>query len=110
MLKFYEDLFFSAALGSFASAQRSSREKNICYILRCVENHKTKIYTSAKFWGPQFLEAPCEGTARTWPCPALYIWPVDRYISCYVAYQVHSDGSEAAVSPHPYTTSPSLIR
>jgi hypothetical protein len=41
MLRFYEDLFFSAALGSFASAQRSGREENICYILRWVEDHKT---------------------------------------------------------------------
>jgi hypothetical protein len=49
MLRFYEDLFFSAAFGSFASAQRSGREKNICYILTCVEDRKTKIYTSAKF-------------------------------------------------------------
>jgi hypothetical protein len=44
MLRLYEDLFFSAALGSFASAQRSGRKKNMCYILTCVENHKTKIY------------------------------------------------------------------
>jgi hypothetical protein len=71
MLRFYEDLFFSAALGSFTSAQRSGREENMCYILRCVEDNKTKIYTSAKFWGPQFLEALCERTARTCLCPAL---------------------------------------
>jgi hypothetical protein len=73
MLRFYEDLFFSAALGSFTSAQRSGREENMCYILRCVEDHKTKIYTSAKFWGPQFLEALCERTARTCLCPALIL-------------------------------------
>jgi hypothetical protein len=52
MLRFYEDLFFSAALGSFASAQQSGREENMCKLLRCVEDHKTKIYTSAKLWGP----------------------------------------------------------
>jgi hypothetical protein len=52
MLRFYEDLFFSAALDSFASAQRYSREKNMCYILTYIKYHKTKIYTSAKFWGP----------------------------------------------------------
>jgi hypothetical protein len=43
MLRFYEDL------GSFASAQRYGREKNMCYILTCVEDHKTRIYTSTKF-------------------------------------------------------------
>jgi hypothetical protein len=58
MLRFYEDLFFSAALGSFVLAQRYGREKNMCYILTYVEDHKTRIYTSAKFWGPQFLR-PC---------------------------------------------------
>jgi hypothetical protein len=58
MLRFYKDLFFSATLGSFVSAQRYGREKNMCYILTYVENHKTIIYTSAKFWGPQFLR-PC---------------------------------------------------
>ena len=71
MLRFYEDLFFSGALGSFASVQRYDREKNMCYILICVEDYKTRIYTSAKFWGPQFLEAPCERTARTCLGPAL---------------------------------------
>jgi hypothetical protein len=49
MLRFYEDLFFSGALDSFASAQWYGREKNMCYILTCVEDHKTKIYTSTKF-------------------------------------------------------------
>jgi hypothetical protein len=49
MLRFYEDLFFSGALDSFASVQRYGREKNICYILTCVEDHKTIIYTSTKF-------------------------------------------------------------
>jgi hypothetical protein len=49
MLRFYEDLFFSGALGSFTSAQRYDREKNMCYILTCVEDHKTRIYTSTKF-------------------------------------------------------------
>jgi hypothetical protein len=47
-----KEFFFSAALDSFASAQRYGGEKNMCYILICVEDHKTKIYTSAKFWGP----------------------------------------------------------
>jgi hypothetical protein len=49
MLRFYEDLFFSGALGSFALVQRYDREKNMCYILTCVEDHKTRIYTSTKF-------------------------------------------------------------
>jgi hypothetical protein len=71
MLRFYEDLFFSAALDSFTSAQQYGSKENMCYILTCVEDHKTRIYTSAKFWGPQFLEAPCERTARTCLGPAL---------------------------------------
>jgi hypothetical protein len=71
MLIFYEDLFFSAGLGSFVSTQRYGREENMCYILTCVKYHKTRIYTSAKFWGPQFLEALCERTARTCLGPAL---------------------------------------
>jgi hypothetical protein len=50
MLRFYKDLFFSEALVSFASAQRYGREKNMCYILTCVEDHKTRIYTSTKFY------------------------------------------------------------
>jgi hypothetical protein len=29
----YEDLFFSAVLDSFASAQRHGREENMCYTL-----------------------------------------------------------------------------
>jgi hypothetical protein len=58
MLRSYKDLFFSAALGSFVSAQMYGREKNICYILTCVEDHKTRLYISAKFLGPQFLR-PC---------------------------------------------------
>jgi hypothetical protein len=49
MLRFYEDLFFSGALGSFTSAQRYGREKNTCYILTCVKDHKTRIYISTKF-------------------------------------------------------------
>jgi hypothetical protein len=52
MLRFYEDLFFSAALGSFVSSQRYGREKNMYYILTCVEDYKTRIYTPTKFWGP----------------------------------------------------------
>jgi hypothetical protein len=44
MLRFYEDLFFTGALGSFASEQRYGREKNMCYILTWVEDHKTRIY------------------------------------------------------------------
>jgi hypothetical protein len=52
MLRFYEDLFFSSALGSFVSAQMYGREKNMCYILTCVEDHKTRLYISAKFLGP----------------------------------------------------------
>lgn len=56
VLRFHEDLFFSAALGNFASAQRYGREKNMCYILTLiwVEDHKTRTYISAKFWGPQY--------------------------------------------------------
>ena len=55
MLRFYEDLFFSAALGSFVSAQRYGREKNMCYILICVvKNHKTRIdllsFGTLNFW------------------------------------------------------------
>jgi hypothetical protein len=67
VLRFHEDLFFNVALGNFASAQRYGREKNMCYILTLirVEDHKTRTYTSAKFWGPQFLEALCERTAGT---------------------------------------------
>jgi hypothetical protein len=49
MLRFYEDLFFSGALDSFASAQRYGREKNMCYILTCVEDYKTRIYISTNF-------------------------------------------------------------
>jgi hypothetical protein len=30
MLRFYEDLFSSAALGSFTSSQRYGREENMC--------------------------------------------------------------------------------
>jgi hypothetical protein len=71
MLRFYEDLFFNIMLSSFASAQRYGREENMCYILTCVEDHKTRIYTFAKFRGPQFLEALCERTARTCLGPAL---------------------------------------
>jgi hypothetical protein len=68
-----QDLFFSAALDSFASAQRSGREENIYYILRWVENHKTKIYTSAKFWG----------LARTCLCPALIAVYCDFYCALF---------------------------
>jgi hypothetical protein len=57
MLRFYEDLFFSAALGSFASAQQSGREKNMCYILTCIEDHKLKhihllSFEALNFWRP----------------------------------------------------------
>jgi hypothetical protein len=52
MLRFYEDLFFSAAFDSFTSAQQYARKKNMCYILIRVEDHKTRIYISAKFWSP----------------------------------------------------------
>jgi hypothetical protein len=75
MLRFYEDLFFSAALGSFASAQRSGREKNICYILRCVENHKIIIYIhllsfrALNFWRPRASALLALAFAR--PCNKL---------------------------------------
>ena len=54
MLRFYEDLFFSAGVGSFVSTQRYGSKENMCYILTCVEDHKTRIYTSAKFWALNF--------------------------------------------------------
>jgi hypothetical protein len=71
MLRFYEDFFFSGAFGSFASAQRYCREKNMCYILTCVENHKTRIYIhvlsfeALNFWRPV--------SHMPWPGPGLLV-------------------------------------
>jgi hypothetical protein len=60
MLRFYEDLFFSAGVGSFVSTQRYGSKENMCYILTCVEDHKTRIYIyiymlnfrALNFWRP----------------------------------------------------------
>jgi hypothetical protein len=72
MLRLYEDLFFSAVLGSFASAQRYGREENMCYILTCVEDHKTRIYTFGKFWGSKIFGGPVRvyGSHMRKPGPA----------------------------------------
>jgi hypothetical protein len=78
MLRFYENFFFSGALGSFTSAQRYGREKNMCYILTCVENHKTRIYIhllsfeALNFWRPCASARLAHALARPWMAGPLH--------------------------------------